>query len=121
MQVVIAGGVEHKVNAHLPLEFDASAARNLIEQAVQLAPVVKPAQECDWKSGEVEPRLEEWLKGLRTSFAFTRQDDWLSISQTADGLDVESGGNLLKFALDAADPTRFYFRCWEISEEIVVT
>jgi hypothetical protein len=60
------------------------------------------------------------VAGLEDGLAFTRQDDW-PISQTADGIDVESGGNLLKFAPDAADPTRFYFRCWELSEEIVVT
>jgi phage anti-repressor protein len=116
---VTAGGVEHKVNVNLPAGFDAGAARNLIEHAIELAPALEPAQECSWTRGEVQSRLEDWLKDLKTSFEFTQDDAWLFIRQTAEGVDVDSNDNLLRFAPDAADPTRFYFRCWDI--EIVVT
>ena len=116
------GERKREVKFALPLGLDLGTARNLLQQAVDLAPTLRSEQGCgDGPLVDEKERkmAEESLADVRREFALGYGESSMAIERQEAELGVVTGSSVLEFTPAAGDAARFNFSCWTI--EITVT
>ena len=116
MQVTI-GGQQRKLYTDIPAEMSVEAARQMMQQAIDVAPGLTLAQVCDYS--ESREKARDWeqqaLEAIHRDFKFPEDPPYAQITQMSGDPFVEVGENQLYFKLATPGSDKPQFSCWGIA------
>ena len=112
---VVVGGQSRELDTNIPPEITVEAARRVMQQAIEVAPVLALEQICDPDGRTIDEWERNALQEIHRDFQFPEENPHARIDSGTGGLVVEIGPNQLYFEPLASGHDSYQFSCWDIA------